>query len=280
MNNKVSIITTMTDPDSRKDPWKEALQCYNDIADEVIVVGEDWPDEFDWSHIGKTFQEGFDKATGDWVIRMDLDYFFHENDIAKIRKMLQRFKNYPIVSFPQYQFFSKSRRSLRTLIGIAVNKSSYPKIKLDGGGDLCLPTLNNKLLDPFNNPISKYPLYQYDSFFRNKDLIASDRARFSRAWFREFGNYGDRGGPTETEAFEAWIEMIKNKINNHIYSFNPNKHPKYIKERIKNIEQDAFGSNVFGIEYPKKNYDFIKGVKKNIKNIFKKKIFLKLKQYD
>ena len=96
MNNKVSIITTMTDPDSRKDPWKEALQCYNDIADEVIVVGEDWPDEFDWSHIGKTFQEGFDKATGDWVIRMDLDYFFHEN-IFKIRKMLQRFKNYPTV---------------------------------------------------------------------------------------------------------------------------------------------------------------------------------------
>jgi hypothetical protein len=277
MNNKVSIITTMTDPDSRKDPWKEALQCYNDIADEVIIVGEDWPDEFDWSHIGKTFQEGFDKATGDWVIRMDLDYFFHENDIAKIRKMLKRFKNYPIVSFPQYQFFSKSRRSLRTLIGIAVNKSSYPEIKLDGGGDLCLPTLNNNLLNPFNNPISKYPLYQYDSFFRNKDLIAFDRARFSRAWFREFGNYGDRGGPTETEAYEAWLEMIKNKINNHIYSFNPNKHPKYIKERIKNIEQDAFGSNVFGIEYPNRKIMTLFSESKKILKIFLIRKFFEIK---
>ena len=29
------------------------------IADEVvIVVGADWPEEFEWDHIGKTFQRG------------------------------------------------------------------------------------------------------------------------------------------------------------------------------------------------------------------------------
>ena len=39
---------------------------------------------------------------------------------------------------------------------------------MNGGGDLCLPTLENVLLDPFKNPISKYPIYQYDSFLETK----------------------------------------------------------------------------------------------------------------
>ena len=57
----LSIFTTMTDPEKRNDPWKEALDCYNFFADEVIVVGDDWPNEFSWDHIGKTFQEGYNK---------------------------------------------------------------------------------------------------------------------------------------------------------------------------------------------------------------------------
>ena len=40
---KLSIFTTYTDPEKRNDPWKEALNCFNDIADEVIVTGSDWP---------------------------------------------------------------------------------------------------------------------------------------------------------------------------------------------------------------------------------------------
>ena len=30
----------MTDPVERMDPWEEALSCYKDFADEVIIVGE------------------------------------------------------------------------------------------------------------------------------------------------------------------------------------------------------------------------------------------------
>ena len=44
-----------------------------------------------------------------------------------------------------------------------------------------------------------------------------DRARFARAWKRHFGDYGDRGGPTEDAAIVSWENMIKNKIIDHIY---------------------------------------------------------------
>ena len=58
--SSLSIFTTMTNPDDRNDPWKEALNCYEELADEVIVVGKNWPYEFSWDEIGKTFQEGLD----------------------------------------------------------------------------------------------------------------------------------------------------------------------------------------------------------------------------
>ena len=82
---KLSIFTSMTDPEERNDPWKEALRSYEDIADEVITVGQNWPPgEFEWKYIGEVFQEGHDICTGDWVMRMDIDYILHEKDMDYI----------------------------------------------------------------------------------------------------------------------------------------------------------------------------------------------------
>ena len=93
---KISVFTTMTNPEERQDPYVEAINCYKDLGDELIIVGDDWPDEFKWDHIGKTFQKGFDECTGDWVIRMDLDYFFHEKDLTKIRTFLNSNSKEPL----------------------------------------------------------------------------------------------------------------------------------------------------------------------------------------
>lgn len=41
----------MTNPQERMDPFKEALNCYEDFADEVIQVGDDWPEEFSFDYI-------------------------------------------------------------------------------------------------------------------------------------------------------------------------------------------------------------------------------------
>ena len=35
---KISVITTITNPEERQDRWQEALSCFCDFADEVIVV--------------------------------------------------------------------------------------------------------------------------------------------------------------------------------------------------------------------------------------------------
>ena len=243
----ISIFTTFTNPESRNDPWKEAMNCYEDFAYEVIVSGKDWPYEFTWDYIGKTFQNGFNQANGDWALRMDIDYFFHENDFDKIKMSLQKFEDYPAVSFPQYQFFNSTRYQLKTRLCIALNKKKFPNIKLNGGGDLCLATLDGKLIKPQDVPSLNYPIYQYDSIFRTREIIEEDRARFARAWFRQFNTYEPRGGPENKEAYEAWYQDVKKKIKYHTHKIKISDHPKYISEKLSSLSIDQFGYNSFGL---------------------------------
>ena len=40
----VTVFTSMTNPEERKDPWKQALNCYEDLADEVNIIGQKFPE--------------------------------------------------------------------------------------------------------------------------------------------------------------------------------------------------------------------------------------------
>ena len=57
-----------------------------------------------------------------------------------------------------------------------------------------MPTLNGKEILPNEVPISKVFLWNYDSMFKTKEIISEDRARFARAWFRYFGDWGKNEG--------------------------------------------------------------------------------------
>ena len=90
----VTVFTSMTNPDERKDPWKQALNCYEDLADDINIIGQKFPEEFKWDYFGKIFQDAFNSSKGDWVFRMDVDYFFHEKNLSLI--LDKAFIIYPI----------------------------------------------------------------------------------------------------------------------------------------------------------------------------------------
>ena len=56
---------------------EEALNCYKYFFDDVVTVGEDWPEEFKFDLMGKYFQKDMTRQIVT-VFRMDIDYFFHE----------------------------------------------------------------------------------------------------------------------------------------------------------------------------------------------------------
>tara|TARA_B100001123_G_C15150659_1_gene963372 strand:- start:165 stop:1001 length:837 start_codon:yes stop_codon:yes gene_type:complete len=267
----ISIVTSMTNPEERGDPWKEALACFEDFSEEIIIKGKDWPYEFKWDYMGRLFEEGIKEASGDWVIVMSLDYFFHERDINNLKESFKKYENYPAIAFPQYQFFTPRNYSVKTRIAIALNKKKFSNsIGYTGGADLALATLDNETIDIRSIPNLNIPLFQYDFCFRTKKMIAEDRARFARAWFREFNNYQGRGGPTEEEAYKAWFENVSIKYPFHTHKLNIEKHPKYIKNRLKNLEPSHFGYDGFGLENSKNKsaVNYLKGIKEKQINNF------------
>tara|TARA_X000001036_G_scaffold383322_1_gene376574 strand:- start:256 stop:1050 length:795 start_codon:yes stop_codon:yes gene_type:complete len=264
----------MTNPEERNDPWKEALECYEDFADEVVVVGQTWPKEFSFEYIGSVFQDGFNKSNGDWVILMDVDTFFHERDKEKINNVLKKYEDYPSVAFPKFQFFHPERYNLKSKMCIALNKKNFPNIKFTGGPDLCQPTVEGQLIKPDFAPYEKIVIWNYEAMFRTKDIIKKDRSRFARAWFNSFSNYGDRGGPTQEEAFEAWFKMIEDRYSYHYLKMKIDNHPKYIKNRLRNIPDDQFGSNLFGLISKNEKFNLAK-FNQTYKNYIKNYLLVK-----
>jgi len=244
---KVSFFTHMTNPEERMDPWKEALECYNFFADEVDVVGENWPYEFNWKEIGENFQEGLSKSSGDWVGNMELDNFLHENSKDKLINAFKEHKHAPAIAVPKFKFFNPSRCEFKNFQVIFLNKKEFPNIKLNGGGDLCLATLDGILLDHKNVPIVNIPIWNYDTTFRTKEIIAQDRARFARAWFRYFNEWSDRGGETEREAYDAWFKMVAERLPKHIIKVDVNDHPVFIQKKLKSLTLNQFGYDCFGM---------------------------------
>jgi len=245
---KISIVTSYTNPEERMDPWREAVECYESLADEVVILGENFKQEFSFSDFTPMFNDGFNSSTGDWVIKMDIDTLIHEKDFELLKNTLKRYEDYPAISLRKFQFFTPYRFHTKSRMGMVLNKKKFNNISFNGGGDGCDPTVNGKHINEKNVPRSNIAFWNYDSVFKTKKIISDDRARFARAWFRTFNNFGDRGGETPELAFEAWYKMIKDRYKKHIFKVKIDDHPKFIKNKLKNISEDQFGFNLFGIE--------------------------------
>ena len=230
------------------DPWEEAINCYEEFADEVIVLGENFKTEFEFSDFGPMFDEGFEKANGDWVIKMDIDTLIHEKDFEKLRRSLKDYSEYPGISLRKFQFFTPKRFHTKSRMGMVLNKKKFKNIKFNGGGDGCDPTVNNNHITEKNVPRIPVPFWNYDSVFKSKNIISKDRARFARAWNRYFNDWGNRGGPSEEEAYSAWIKMVSDRYIKHALRLKIDDHPKYIKNKLINLKDNQFGFDAFGMK--------------------------------
>lgn len=192
---KISILTTITNPEERQDKWLEALDCYSDLADEIIVVdGHDWydeksgkeigldhhalftarsnkfqkvrwlylewPCEWNWVELPRHLNAGLERCTGDWVIKMDIDQLFHEDTFEEIRDRLQGLYA-SIATFQKYSFVLVNKFYQKAEIPIAINKNRFPDIKFglatDEETDLCYPIRQTevKIVGDYELPVGK-----------------------------------------------------------------------------------------------------------------------------
>lgn len=244
----ISAFITITNPEERGDTFNECLASAKDLFDEVVIVdGKDtWPKEFSWELIGQHFQKGYEQCKGDWVVHLDTDFLFHQRDFGKIRQALKDYPNSPAVSFYKWQFILPDRYNLKSRLVLAVNKKEFgDRIKFNGGGDLCQPTLDGKDLDLNEVPQSGVPFYNYEKLTKTKAQIIDDVERMDRAYQRKF----DRRlySSDNRTAWDGWYEMVSGRFNKPAKQIQLSEHPKYIQETIKNLTPDQFGYNGFGL---------------------------------
>lgn len=266
---KLSIFTTagyngITDQSLRHVNFENAMDCYTDLADEVIlmngapdsfligyreklkVLDHDWHQEFDWPFIGQQFQRGYEAATGDWVIHADLDFIFHERDFKAIREVMEKHPNQPALSFWKYQFILPDRYNLKSRLVIAVNKGVYgDRIKFDSGGDLCQPSLDGEEIKPDFVQEARIPFYNYEKMAKTSDEIMADCGRMDRAYNRHFNDWqlSTDGTGTDESCFDGYIKLLKGRFKKPSEHIKIDDHPKYMQRTIRLLSPDQFGYN-------------------------------------
>lgn len=298
---KLSIITTIGNeketPNERGDKWQEALECYCDLADEVIVVdgssrrkstiplectkfssttgkvisyrlrGQIWPYDWSWEELPMHLNAGLEAATGDWVIKMDIDQLFHEDDFKRVKAVLEEYKDAPVLTFEKRSFTKWNRYYQKGKIPIAINKKKFGnKIRYGHATnkktDLCYPIFwdgdykmvkdwfgERKIPQGVYNPAdfvnTNIPIYNYDYTFKTKEQTFKEFWRFSQAYHRYFGEW--KLGATPEDAFSKFMEMMEGRKMHVYYDCRLEQHPKFIQKALGDLAPEQFGYNGFGI---------------------------------
>jgi hypothetical protein len=262
---KISILTTITNPLERQDRYKEALRCYEDMADEVVVVdGTDlardgqtmwisekilkvyltWPYEWNWVELPKHLNEGLKYCSGDWVIKLDIDQFFHERDkdLIKTRLEMALERDCIVATFEKFTVYSSTKGFQKGKMPIAINRN-YKNVLfgLDNlsESDLCSPIIfrQMKKVNGYELPMGKLiqlgvfntilRFYNYDYFFKDLDVSLKEIDRFSRAYDRFFHKKYMGSGD--------FLSLRKGYSKKHSYNMTLDDHPKYIREAVKEV---------------------------------------------
>jgi len=175
---KISILTTITNPEERQDKWIEALSCYYDLADEVVVVNGGspvytdshgpwekikfvnlpWSYNWNWIELPRHLNAGLKKCTGDWIIKLDIDQFIHEKDFERVRKVLAQVpEDCDVATFQKMSMVYGKKYYQKGGREIAFRNKPYIRFgkNLDKPTDLCFPvkvtSYEKVCLDCFND---------------------------------------------------------------------------------------------------------------------------------
>lgn len=256
---KLGAFITITRPEERGDLYKECIYQANQFCDKVTVINgeQSWPREFSWETISNHFQAGYKTTETDWVLHLDTDFIIHENDFEKIRDSIEMYEEAPALSLYKYQFILPDRYNLKSRLVALVNKRVYgDRIKFNGSGDVCQPTLDGDYIAPGMVPESGAAIFNYEKVIKTKNQIKDDTGRMARAWQRYFGDY-KLGGPDDDNAYLRWIEMQIGRFNKPQKEVPINFHPEVMRPVILDLTKEQWGYSGFGL-LERNNYCRIK----------------------
>lgn len=237
----------------------------------------EWPQpEWSYEELAIHLNFALEKCTGDWAVKFDIDTMFHEKDIFNIHQHLMHFasKHFTLASFQKHQFFLADRCYEKGRVNFAINRKDRIGSKICYGydvgryTDLCQPIIPDGSMHSFErNGVKTKPIprgvsvpkerigntgisvMNYDYTFKTEDvarelLFIHDKAHAS-FWGASYSGVQPNEITRDT-SFNDYLGLVSGRLQKCIKLFKPNDHPKYIRDRIKNIRPEEFGSNLWG----------------------------------
>jgi hypothetical protein len=255
---KISAFVVMSNYEEREDPWEECLESVRDWADEIIKVFSPWPDNFSWSEFPKHYNEGLNRCSGDWAVKVDLDYVFPEDFGKVLREELKGKERYKIASVQKFSCVLSTRFYQKGAVPFIINRRfkniqfGFDKKKYT---DLCTPVITKgdevaKFVPvgdsiPDNQSVRTHAkVFNYDHTFCSQEFVKDKFYKFSKAHQKFFGF--TNWGKTKEESFDIFIDMMKGRLKRCVYKYKADEQPKYIRNRINNISPWEFGLNGWG----------------------------------
>lgn len=268
---KISVILLTANPTEKQYAWKESFQSYLDFADEVIVINggeEDLqftdnkkliiinkpdPPVWTWAEHAKNLNLALEKATGDWIIKVDIDWIFHQKTMAELRQKLSTYQAH-VVTMQKMTFYPKMRYVQKGEIPNIINAKYKKTIKFGRDkqqySDLTYPIATTGALDKdgvaLGNLVGqKYwaksgvEFWNFDYTFATIELMRKKWLRMSASHKEYFGE--TTWGETEEKAEELFLRNMRGKFRRGLDIVDITMLPKYIHERIQNLQPEQFG---------------------------------------
>lgn len=282
---RISVFTmvgnTKETPTERGDAWIEAINSYAFFADEIVIVdgsgrlntnvlnapvrekcrviADPWEYDWSWMELPKKLNTGYKNCTGDWCIKADIDYIFHEKDAERIHDDLSKIQTLA-ASLRKFSFVLHNKFYEKGGVPIAINKRKagnkvgFGRDK-DRKTDLCYPIIRDGTKDSAGVPLGRLlenevtrtsiPIYNYDYSFKTQEQTKKEFHRFSKAYTRYFRS--SPFGSTASESFDVFIEMMKGRLSKCPYTADISDHPIFIRDRIKNLKPSEFAYDGWGL---------------------------------
>ncbi len=244
--------------------------------DKIKLVYNKWRSD-DYMIYGEQYKIGFENTTGSWCIKADIDYLFHENDWEDIRNCLES-SDEDVLFMAKKQFILADRFKVKALMPIVFKGKLRGRVKFDSGGDYTWPRIDGQDVTDKSKSVCKkeyvvigdnvtdeqirkrlpdviekndevYTLnrricvFNYDMCFKDKKTIGREFLKQSRARFEKTGS---DWGQTEKDALEYFVGMQRGRLKQGWAMMELDKHPKHIKDKVKNLKLDQLGYSLFG----------------------------------
>lgn len=276
---KLSVILLTANPTEKQYAWKEAFASYCALADEVIVVNggkepivfpdtklrtiiKPDPEVWTWSEHAKNLNLGLDEATGDWIIKVDIDWIFHERNLHKIRQKLNssEAQKFPVATMQKYTFYPFRRYIQKGQIPMIINAKFKDKIRfgkdLTEYTDLTYPIYWGGNYDESGVPTGKLVkekdwgktgelFWNFDYTFATLEMMKKKWVRMSKSHKEYFGTTD--WGETEEEALKQFITKQQAKHGQSLDIMDSAELPKYIRQRISDLKPEEFGHSAWGL---------------------------------